>query len=131
MNNFPLVNSCAILKQVTFRLGGLAVGSIIFTSIAQSMTVETTSYTGTEGGVSAGWIFANLSFTGMRAQATGTTFWKVVTFIFGFPGTLLTLFVVPQGSERAYGIDMPRKTAAPANPQVSPSKFYPGPGPAQ
>ncbi|HLH02918.1 MAG TPA: hypothetical protein VKX25_09120 [Bryobacteraceae bacterium] len=65
--------------------------------------------TGSESGVSALWIFANLSFTAMRAQATGSTFWKVVTFIFGFPGTLLTLLVVTRGSERAYGIDMPRR----------------------
>jgi hypothetical protein len=63
----------------------------------------------TDCGVSAVWIFANLSFTAMRAQGRGSTFWKVVTFIFGFPGTLLTLLAVKEGSERAYGIDMPRK----------------------
>jgi hypothetical protein len=73
------------------------------------MAQDHSTMTGTESGVSAIWVFANLSFSGMRAQATGTTFWKVVTFIFGFPGTLLTLFVVARGSERAYGIDMPRK----------------------
>jgi len=65
------------------------------------------------GGVGAFWIFANLSFTGMRAQATGSMFWKVVTFIFGFPGTFLTLIVVNKGSERAYGIDMPQKPTTP------------------
>jgi hypothetical protein len=59
-------------------------------------------------GVSAVWVFANLSFTAMRAQGRGSLFWKVVTFIFGFPGTLLTLLVVTEDSERAYGIDMPR-----------------------
>ena len=64
-------------------------------------------------GVDAIWVFANLSFTAMRAQAQGTSFWKVVSFIFGFPGTLLTLLVVDKGSERAYGIDIPRKTASP------------------
>lgn len=64
---------------------------------------------GSEGGGSAVWIFANLSFTAMRAQNKGSGFWKVVTFICGFPGTLLTLIVVEKGSERAYGIDMPRK----------------------
>jgi len=64
----------------------------------------------TDCGVSAIWIFANLSFTAMRAQARGSTFSKVLTFIFGFPGTLLTLLVVTEGSERAYGIDMPRKS---------------------
>jgi hypothetical protein len=64
----------------------------------------------TDCGVSAVWVFANLSFTAMRAQARGSTLWKVLTFIFGFPGTLLTLLVVTEGSERAYGIDMPRKS---------------------
>jgi hypothetical protein len=64
---------------------------------------------GATGGVSALWIFSNLSFTGMRAQDRGTTFWKIVSFIFGLPGTLLTLIVVKTGSERAYGIDMPRR----------------------
>jgi hypothetical protein len=67
---------------------------------------------GTEG-IDAVWVFANLSFTGMRAQAKGSMFWKVVTFIFGFPGTLLTLLVVNKGSERAYGIDIPRKPITP------------------
>lgn len=64
----------------------------------------------TDCGVSAVWVFANLSFTAMRAQARGSTFWRVLTFVFGFPGTLLTLFAVTKGSERAYGIDVPRKS---------------------
>jgi hypothetical protein len=64
-------------------------------------------------GVDAVWVFANISFTSMRAQDKGTTFWKVVTFIVGFPGSLLTLLIVDKGMERAYGIDMPRKPAAP------------------
>jgi len=115
-----------ILKQFAFRLCGLAAGSMFYATIAESKTIDTSSYSGTEEGVSALWIFANLSFTGMRAQATGSTFWKVVTFIFGFPGTLLTLFVVTHGSERAYGIDMPRKPGGPMNSQAAPSRFYPG-----
>ena len=73
------------------------------------MDITSSRTPGTEGGVSAIWIFANLSFTGMRAQAKGTLGWIIVSFIFGFPGTLLTLLVVDKGSERAYGIDMPRK----------------------
>jgi hypothetical protein len=51
----------------------------------------------TDCGVSAVWVFANLSFTAMRAQARGSTLWKVLSFIFGFPGTLLTLLVVTEG----------------------------------
>jgi hypothetical protein len=90
------------------RLYALTMSLVAFAALARADDYST-SHTGTEGGVSAVWIFANLSFTGMRAQDTGTTFWKVVTFIFGFPGTLLTLLVVEKGGERAYGIDMPRK----------------------
>jgi hypothetical protein len=64
-------------------------------------------------GVDAIWVFANISFTAMHAQSKGTTFWKVVTFIFGFPATLLTLLIVDKGSERAYGMDMPRRQSSP------------------
>jgi hypothetical protein len=67
--------------------------------------------TGSECGASALWIFANLSFAGMRAQNGGAAFWKIASFIFGFPGTALTLLVVQKGGERAYGIDMPRRPA--------------------
>jgi hypothetical protein len=86
----------------------LAVAQVIFTCLAESMDMG--SSPAADGGVSAIWIFANLSFTGMRAQGMGTALWKVISFIFGFPGTLLTLLVVTQGSEHAYGIDMPRKS---------------------
>jgi hypothetical protein len=67
-------------------------------------------------GVSAIWVLANISYAGMRAQnspSSGwnnpTSGWRVVSFIVGFPGTLLTYFVVAEGSERAYGIDIPKK----------------------
>ena len=60
-------------------------------------------------GVSAIWILANISYAGMRAQASPSGGWRVVSFLFGFPGTLLTYFVVAEGSERAYGIDIPKK----------------------
>jgi hypothetical protein len=69
----------------------------------------TTSLELTDPTASATWIFANLSYTGMRAQSTGSRFWRIVSFIFGFPGTLLTYWLVEEGSERAYGIDMPRR----------------------
>jgi hypothetical protein len=61
------------------------------------------------GGSSATWIFANICYAGMRAQAHPSLFWSVVTFIGGFPGTFLTFFVVKRGGERAYGIDIPSK----------------------
>jgi hypothetical protein len=80
-------------------------------------------------GVSAIWIFANLSFTAMRAQDKGSDFWKVVSFIFGFPGTLLTLLVVEKGCERAYGMDMPRRSLTPeaVGSQTVPSPSSLGP----
>ena len=60
-------------------------------------------------GVSAIWILANISYAGMRAQNSQSTGWRILSFIFGFPGTLITYFVVPEGGERAYGIDIPKK----------------------
>jgi hypothetical protein len=60
-------------------------------------------------GVSAIWILANISYAGMRAQDNPHSGWRVLSFIFGFPGTLLTFLVVREGGERAYGIDIPRK----------------------
>ncbi len=82
---------------------------IVFSTAAFGMPASGWPSTGADNGVSAIWIFANLSFAGVRAQNKGSQFWKVVTFIFGFPGTLLTLLVVSKGSERAYGVDLPRK----------------------
>jgi hypothetical protein len=115
MGNTPmsipfLRNRCNFLMQWARLLSALAVALVAFTAIANSMDITSSSPAGTEGGVSAVWIFANLSFTAMWAQARNTTFWMVVSFIFGFPGTLLTWLVVTRGSERAYGIDMPRKS---------------------
>jgi hypothetical protein len=59
-------------------------------------------------GVSAIWILANVSYAGMKAQniksRNGT---KILALIFGLPGTLLTMFVVKEGSNRAYGVDLP------------------------
>lgn len=60
-------------------------------------------------GASGLWVLANICFAGMRAQNSPSTGWRIVAFIFGFPGTLVTYFVVAEGSERAYGIEIPRK----------------------
>ena len=40
-------------------------------------------------GVSAIWVLANISYAGMPAQNSPSTGWRVLSFIFGFPGTLL------------------------------------------
>ena len=62
-----------------------------------------------ETGISGLWALANISYAGMRAQNHPSKGWRILAFIFGFPGTLLTFFVVGEGSERAYGVELPRK----------------------
>jgi uncharacterized membrane protein YhaH (DUF805 family) len=61
-------------------------------------------------GVSAVWIFVNLCYAGMRAQNSANALGRVLLFLLGFPGTLLTWLLVQEGSERAYGVDLPRAT---------------------
>lgn len=80
-------------------------------SAAEAITQaqDTTARTG----VSAIWILANVSYAGMRAQNSPSATWRIISFIFGFPGTLLSLLVVREGSERAYGIELPRGSARP------------------
>jgi hypothetical protein len=79
---------------------------------AQQTTSQTTSdaqvSVGT-GGVSALWVLANISYAGMRAQRNPSTGWRIVAFLFGFPGTLVSWLAVPEGGERAYGVDIPRR----------------------
>lgn len=55
------------------------------------------------------WIFANLAYAGMRAQGKSSKLWRIVSFVVGFPGTLLTFWLVREGSEKAYGVDLPVK----------------------
>jgi len=44
----------------------------------------------------------------MRAQNHPSKGWRIVSFIFGFPGTLISMLAIAEGSERAYGVDLPR-----------------------
>ena len=60
-------------------------------------------------GVSGIWILANISYAGMRAQDSANVGWRVVAFIFGLPGTLISFLAIEEGSERAYGIEVPRR----------------------
>ena len=77
-------------------------------ALAQQSIPETQRSVG-GAGASGLWVLANICFAGMRAQNSPSTGWRVVAFIFGFPGTFLTWLVVDEGSERAYGIDIPKK----------------------
>ncbi len=60
-------------------------------------------------GVSGLWVLANISFAGMRAQNHQSIFWRTVAAILGFPGTILSFICVAEGSERAYGIEIPKR----------------------
>ena len=73
----------------------------------QSMPQTQTAVGG--AGASGLWVLANICFAGMRAQNSPSTGWRMISFIFGFPGTFLTWLVVEEGSERAYGVDIPKK----------------------
>jgi hypothetical protein len=65
--------------------------------------------TASNTGVSGIWVLANISYAGMRAQNNLSKGWRIVAFIFGLPGTIVTYFVVKDGDERAYGVDLPKK----------------------
>lgn len=63
-------------------------------------------------GVSGIWLLANLTYAGMRAQSSPNFLGRVLAFFFGLPGTLLTWLVVDEGSERAYGVELPRRRSS-------------------
>lgn len=71
-----------------------------------AVTVNTSAR---DAGISGLWVLANISYAGMRAQKHPGVGWRILSFIFGFPGTLLTFFVVEEGGERAYGVELPKK----------------------
>jgi hypothetical protein len=63
-------------------------------------------------GVSGVWVLANISYAGMRAQGHPSTLWRVVSFIAGFPGTIISWLAVKEGSCRAYGVTLPPRNTA-------------------
>ncbi|NYZ63414.1 hypothetical protein [Luteimonas deserti] len=88
----------------------LLAGLVGVTPIA-AIAAETTSQAQQSArfGVSGLWVLANISYAGMRAQNNPSAGWRILAFISGFPGTLISFLVVPEGGERAYGIEIPRK----------------------
>ena len=70
----------------------------------QAFGVNPTTMTNT--GVSGIWILANISYAGMRAQGSDQAGWRIVAFIFGLPGTLLSFLVVSEGGRSAYGVEL-------------------------
>jgi hypothetical protein len=87
-----------------------AVAALAFPALARAaeQADSTQVYIGNVG-VSGIWVLANFSYAGMRAQNSSSAVWRIVAFIFGLPGTLVTFFVVKEGSERAYGVDVVKK----------------------
>jgi hypothetical protein len=92
-------------RDLTILLFGL----ISSTSAALAQASITTQTRMQDTGVSGLWISANVSFAGMRAQNNPSVLWRTLAFIFGIPGTIVTFFVVDEGSDRAHGIDLPRR----------------------
>ena len=87
----------------------LLFGLISSTSAALAQASITTQTRMQDTGVSGLWILANVSFVVMRAQNNPSVLWRTLAFIFPIPGTIVTFFVVDDGSDRAYGIDLPRR----------------------
>ena len=87
-----------------------ALAFVCFSSASTALAQQTnTPMQIRDTGISGLWILANISFAGMRAQNHRSVVWRTLAFIFGLPGTLVMFFVVTEGGERAYGIDLPRK----------------------
>lgn len=100
------------MRQTHFRrdVTVLLLGLIACTSAAWAQTSMASRSQAQDTGLSGLWVLANISYAGMRAQNNPSVLWRVLAFIFGFPGTLVTFFAVGKGNDRAYGIDLPRRT---------------------
>ncbi len=92
-------------RDVTLLLFGIISG----TSAALAQTGAASQSQIQDTGISGLWVLANVSFAGMRAQNNPSALWRTLAFILGLPGTIVTFFAVEEGSERAYGIDLPRR----------------------
>jgi hypothetical protein len=75
-----------------------------------------------QAGVSFFSLYSTLVYTGLRAQGKPTEYserTRFLTFIFGFPGTLIPYFVVKEGSCEVFGIDLPTKQKKISKPDAS------------
>ena len=92
-------------RNVSILLFGWA--SCASVALAQGTTSQEIQVTNT--GISGLWVLANVSYAGMRAQNNSSKIWRILAFVFGLPGTIVTFFAVKEGNDRAYGVDLPRK----------------------
>jgi len=97
------------IEKLFFRISILIIMILVHTMVYAQGSVNSGTVNVETGGSSAIWIFANISYAGMRAQRSRSVVWRIISFIFGFPGTLLTWIIVGEGSERAYGIELPKR----------------------
>ena len=81
------------IRKLATAAGALLTPGVVFASEPARVTISS--------GVGGIWILANFSYAGMRAQNSASSGWRVVSFIFGFPGTLVTFLAVQEGSEVA------------------------------
>ena len=91
-------------RDLTVFLFGLV--SCTSSALAQAINSPQSQIQNT--GISGLWVLANISYAGMRAQNHSSVLWRTLAFIFGLPGTIITFFAVDEGSDRAYGINLPR-----------------------
>jgi hypothetical protein len=98
------------IEKLFYRISIPIVMTLIHTMVYAQTSVDSRPW-GVETGVgsSAIWLFANICYAGMRAQDNPSVWWRIISFIFGFPGTFLTFIFVEEGGERAYGIDLPKR----------------------
>ncbi|HRE15051.1 MAG TPA: hypothetical protein PLD37_12720 [Usitatibacteraceae bacterium] len=80
-------------------------------AVARAADLIPTTGDATRTGLSAIWFLANISYAGMRAQNADRPVWRIIAFLLGLPGTIVTYLVVREGGERAYGIELPRRKA--------------------
>ncbi len=90
------------------RIRAIAAQAAALLATTPSAALAQDAEQGGTAGASAVWIFANFSYAAMRAQGNPSG-WRIVCFIFGFPGTVVSLLVVEEDSERMYGFDLPKK----------------------
>ena len=99
------------------RLFGLV--PLLWTTLAHAADRESRGSVG-RSGVTAIWMLANVSYAGMRAQNSPSKGWRVIAFIFGFPGSLISFFVIQEGSGNAYGVHLPRRRPPEIDPPPPP-----------
>jgi len=58
----------------------------------------------TNTGISGLWVLANISYAGMRPQNNSSKLWRILAFIFGLPGTIVTFFAVEEGTTAHMGL---------------------------